>query len=130
MALNDTLSTALSKIMDYEKTGKKQLEISPTSKVIKKVLDIMNENNYAGKYALSKTNQGETLKLELLGKINKCGVIKPRFSVRKDGFEKFEKRFLPAQNFGLLIISTPQGIMAHEEARKKGIGGKLLAFVY
>ena len=45
MALNDTLSTALSKILDYEKTGKKQLEISPTSKVIKKVLDIMNENN-------------------------------------------------------------------------------------
>ena len=63
MALNDTLSTALSKILDYEKTGKKQLEISPTSKVIKKVLDIMNENNYAGKYDLSKTNQGENLDL-------------------------------------------------------------------
>lgn len=130
MVLNDTLANALSKIIDYEKTGKKELEISPTSKVIKKVLNIMNDNNYAGKYTLLKTTKGEILKLDLLGKINKCGVIKPRFSVKKEGFEKYEKRFLPAQNFGLLIVSTPQGIMTHEEARKKGLGGKLLAFVY
>ena len=130
MAINDTLANTLSKIWGYEKVGKKEIEITPISKVIKKVLDIMNENGYVGEHTLTKTHKGETLKLNLLGKVNKCGVIKPRFSVKKDGFEKYEKRFLPAQNFGILIVSTPKGIMIHEEARKKQMGGKLLAFIY
>lgn len=130
MGLNDTLSNALSKIFDYEKTGKKELDVTPASKVMEKVLDIMNQANYIGECKITKTNRGKILHLNLLGKINKCGVIKPRFSVKKDGFEKFEKRFLPAKGFGILIVSTSKGIMTHEEAIKKGIGGKLLAFVY
>src|SRR3989344_2690324 len=130
MALNDTLSNALSKIDDCERTGKKEVLIVPTSKIIKRILELMNERHYLGNYELTKTNRGEMIKLNLLGKINKCGVIKPRFSVKKDGFEKFEKRFLPAQNFGVLIVSTSKGIMIHEEAREKGLGGKLIAYVY
>jgi len=130
MAMNDTLSNALSKIHDCERIGRKEVIINPSSKVIRKVLDLMNEMNYLGSYESNKTTRGESVKVNLLGKINKCGVIKPRFSVKKDDFEKFEKRFLPAQNFGFLIISTSQGIMIHEKAREKGLGGKLLAYIY
>ena len=130
MALNDPLANVLSKILNCENVNRKELHISPTSKVIKKVLDIMNDKKYVGTYALLKDNRGEILKLNLLGKINKCGVIKPRFAVKNNGFEKFEKRFLPAKGFGILIVSTPQGIMAHEEAKEKNLGGKLLAYVY
>jgi len=130
MALNDPLANVLSKILNCENVSKKELHISPTSKVIKKVLDIMNEKKYVGIYTILKDNRGEILKLNLLGKINKCGVIKPRFAVKNKGFEKFEKRFLPAKGFGILIVSTPQGIMTHEEAKEKNLGGKLLAYVY
>ena len=130
MVLNDTLANALSKILNHEIISKKEVNIFPSSKVIKEVLDIMNNKNYIGKYTLIKENCGEILKLELLGKINKCGVIKPRFSVKSDGYEKFEKRFLPAQNFGILIVSTTKGIMTNEEAKKKNLGGKLLAYIY
>ncbi|MAG78181.1 30S ribosomal protein S8, partial [archaeon] len=59
-----------------------------------------------------------------------CGVIKPRFSVKIDGYEKFEKRFLLSKDFGLIIVSTSKGIMTHIEAKEKKLGGKLLAFVY
>ncbi len=45
-------------------------------------------------------------------------------------FEKFEKRFLPAKDFGFLILSTSKGIMTHLAAKEKSIGGKLLAYVY
>jgi small subunit ribosomal protein S8 len=31
---------------------------------------------------------------------------------------------------GAIIVSTPQGLMTHREAKEKGIGGRLLAFVY
>lgn len=130
MALNDPLANVLSKILNNEIVSKKEIDIFPTSKLIKKVLDIMNINNYVGKYSLIKENRGDILKLELIGKINKCGVIKPRFSVKKEGYEKFEKRFLPAQGFGIIIVSTTKGIMTNEEAKKKNLGGKLLAYVY
>ncbi|MCD6456656.1 MAG: 30S ribosomal protein S8, partial [Methanophagales archaeon] len=41
-----------------------------------------------------------------------------------------EKRFLPARKFGLLIVTTSKGVMAHEKAIEAGVGGQLLAFVY
>jgi len=44
--------------------------------------------------------------------------------------EGWENRYLPAKGFGLLIISTSQGVMSHEQARRAGIGGELLGFVY
>lgn len=130
MALNDTLANALSKILNCENTSKKEVVIMPASKLIKHVLAIMNKNNFIGKYTITKDNRGEIMQLSLLGKINKCGVIKPRFAIKKNEFEKFEKRFLPAKGMGFIIISTSNGIMTHEEAKEKGLGGKLLAYVY
>lgn len=126
----DTLSNALSKILNAEKVGKKEIIINPTSKVIEKILEIFNEKGYVGIFEKTPGSAAPYLKLNLLGNINKCGSIRPNFSVTKLEFEKFEKRFLPAKGFGILIVSTSQGIMTHEEAFEKGIGGKLLAFVY
>lgn len=130
MAVNDTLANAMSKIQSYELTGKTEVGIYPSSKTIRKILDIMNHYNYIGAYKSTKTTRGETLNLSLLGRVNKCGVIKPRFNVKKDGFEKFERRYLPAKGFGLLIVSTSIGMMTNEEAKLKMVGGKLLAYVY
>ena len=68
--------------------------------------------------------------VHLNGRINKCGAIMPRYSVQLDELEYFEEQFLPAKNFGMLIISTSRGVMSHEQARKQGIGGELLGYVY
>jgi len=128
--LNDTLATALSAILNKEKIGKKECIIRPTSKIIKAVLQIMNENQYIGSFEEVTTTKGNMLKLNLLGNINKCGAIKPRYSIKKGGYEKFEKRYLPAKDFGIIFVSTSKGIMSHTEAKKKNIGGKLLAYCY
>jgi small subunit ribosomal protein S8 len=128
--LNDPLATALSKILNAEKVGKKECSIYPSSKVVEKVLEIMKDKQFVGKAEKAETNQGTRIKLNLINKVNNCGVIKPRYPVKSKGFEKFEKRFLPAKGFGYLIVSTSQGIMTHEDAIKNNLGGKLLAFVY
>ena len=130
MALNDTLANALSSILIDEKAGKKEISIRPSSKIIKKVLEVMKDNGYIGSFEETREGSGNTLKLNLLGNINKCGIIKPRFSVKKVEFEKFEERYLLARDMGILIISTPQGIITHKEAKKKNIGGRLLAYCY
>ena len=68
--------------------------------------------------------------VKLLGNINNCGVIKPRYPVKREELEKWESRYLPARDFGLLLLTTTKGIVSHAEAKKNGIGGKLLAYVY
>ncbi len=130
MSLNDTLSNAMSKILNYEKVGKKECVIKPTSTIIKKVLDTMNAEGYAGKYEEVEDSRGKYIKLALLGNVNSCGAIKPRFSVQLDAYEKFEKRFLPAKDFGILIVSTSQGMMTHYQAKEKKLGGRLMAYCY
>ena len=130
MSLNDTLSNALSNVLRGEKLGRSESTINPSSKVIKKVLEIMRANMYVGSLEETKNAKGNMLKLNLLGNINNCGVIKPRFIIKKDQFEKFEERYLLARDMGILIVSTPAGIITHTEAKKKGIGGKLLAYCY
>ena len=67
---------------------------------------IMNENQLIGEFKKTESRQGNYLDINLLNNINKCGVIKPRHSVKKNNYEKFEKRFLPAKGFGFLIVSS------------------------
>ena len=128
--LNDPIANALSKILNAERLGRKICSIQPYSKVMKEVFRIMQENKFIGDFKEVEDIKGGRIDVQLLGKINKCGVIKPNYSAKQDGFEKFEKRYLPAKGFGVLIVSTPQGIMVQEEAVEKKTGGKLLAYCY
>ena len=53
-----------------------------------------------------------------------------RQSVKRAEFDKWESRYLPARDFGLLIMTTNDGVMHHYDAKDKKIGGRLLAYVY
>lgn len=130
MSLNDPLANVLSQIKNYEKLGKREITTLCNSSIIRRVLSIMNAHGYIGAVEETNDSKGNYLKINLLGKINDTGVIKPRFQVKKDGFVKYEKRFLPAKDFGIIVVSTSLGIMTHKEAKDKGIGGKLISFVY
>ena len=130
MSMNDPLANALSSILNDEKIGKHESMTAPSSKIIRKVLEVMKDNGYIGNFEDIKNGRGDSIRINLLGNINKCGVIKPRYSIKNDQFEKFEKRYLLARGMGILILSTPAGIMSHDDAKKKKTGGKLLAYCY
>ena len=128
--LNDPLANALSKILNAENLGRNSCLIKPVSIIIKNVFKIMQANQYIGDYKEIEDGRGNYIRISLLGKINKCGAVKPRYSVKQNEFEKFEKRYLLAKDFGILIVSTPLGIMTHIEAKQKKTGGRLLAYCY
>lgn len=130
MAMNDTLSAALSSILNAEKKSRDAITIFPDSKIIKQVLSVMQKSEYVGDHKEVKDSKGNSLKVHLLGKINKCGAVKPRFSVTLKEYDKFEKRFLPAKDFGILVLTTNKGVMTHTQAKEKKLGGKLLAYCY
>ena len=128
--LNDTLANLMSMILNNELIGKSECLIKPVSKVVKELLKVMKENGYIGDFNEIEDSRGSYIKLTLNGNINKCGVIKPRYSIKNKDFERFEKRYLPAKDIGILFISTPKGIMTHHDAKSKKVGGRLLAYCY
>ena len=130
MVMNDTLAHALSAINNAESRGKKELDIYPSSNLINTTLTLMKEEGYISDYKTSNTSRGLITHVTLNGKINKVSVIKPRFSVKKDNFEKFEKRYLPAKDFGRIFVSTTKGVMTHIKSKETNQGGTLLAYIY
>lgn len=130
MVMNDTLSNALSKISQYEKIGRLECVIGPSSKVIIKVLELLKKFGYIENFEKMSEGKKMHIKVKLNGKINECGVIKPRFSVKGEDFEKYEKRYLPARDIGIIIVSTVDGMMDYNKAKEKKIGGRLIAYCY
>jgi small subunit ribosomal protein S8 len=128
--LLDPLADALSTMKNAESIGKPECTISPASKLLGNVLKVMKDKGYIGEFEFIDDGKSGLFKVQLKGKINKCGVIKPRHAVKNTEFEKWEKRFLPARGFGSIILTTPEGVMTHKEAIENGLGGQLLAYVY
>ena len=86
--LNDPLANALSKLLNAEKVGKKVILIKPSSKVIEKVFEIIKEHLFLGEFEKIQAVQGAEIKVNLINKIHNCGVIKPRYPVKHNGFQK------------------------------------------
>ncbi|MDG6218642.1 MAG: 30S ribosomal protein S8 [Candidatus Thermoplasmatota archaeon] len=128
--LNDPLANALSLMKNAELRGKGICRIRPSSKLIGGILNLLREKGYISEFEFIDDGKAGVFEVTLKGTINNCGVIKPRYPVKRDELEKWEARYLPAQDFGLLILTTTNGVLSHEEAKKQGIGGKVLAYVY
>lgn len=126
----DVLANGLTTILNNEIRNKRECVISPASKLFGKVLRVMQLNGYLGEFEFIDDGRSGKFKVQLLGRINKCGAIRPRFPVKVDEIEYWERKFLPSRDVGLLIISTSKEVLYHREAKEKGIGGRLLAFVY
>lgn len=127
---NDPLANVLSHILNYERVGKQVVITRDNSKVIRGVLQIMQDHGFLGSHEETQDSKGNILTINLIGAVNKCGVIKPRYQIGKDQYERYEKRYLPSKDFGFLIVSTNQGLMTHVEAKEKGLGGTLISYCY
>jgi small subunit ribosomal protein S8 len=130
MSLVDPVVEALTKIRNAEAASKKDCSLRPASKFLGEVLRVAKENEYIEEYKMNENKGILSYDVKLSGKMNTCKAIRPRHAVKKANFEKFEKRYLPARDVGLLVVSTPAGVMTHREAKEKGLGGRLIAFMY
>ena len=68
--------------------------------------------------------------VDLIGRLNKCGCISPRFDIQINEIEMWTRNLLPCRQFGHIVLTTSEGIMDHEEARHKHVGGKVIGFFY
>jgi ribosomal protein S8 len=120
----DIISDALNQIMNAKKVEKVELKIHRISKVLIKLFTIMKEKGH-----IDFTREDQTITVKII-KLNECRAIKPRYFVGVEDIDKYLRRFLPARNFGTLVISTNKGLIDQNEAEKRKIGGSLIAYFY
>jgi small subunit ribosomal protein S8 len=91
---------------------------------------VLQKHRYIGEFEQIDDSRAGKFRIQLLARINKCGIITPRFSVKKDKYFDWERQFLPAYSMGILLVSTSQGIMSHHDAQEQKLGGVLVGYVY
>lgn len=129
----DTLANALATIQNAEMRGKREAVITPASKLIASVLRVLQQEGYIGEFEYIDDGRWGKLRVQLLGRINKTNVIKPRTFVSYRELAAMPvnlRNYLASKDIGILVVSTSQGVMSHKEAINRRVGGVLLAYVY
>ncbi len=121
----DIVADALNKIMNSVKSDKNIVEIKRYSKLLISILALIKLKGYIKNYEVKE----KKLYIEI-EKIYGCKAIKPRYIVGMNEIEKYVKRYLPAKNIGVIIVSTNEGLMSHYTAQERNLGGSLIAYIY
>eukprot|EP00204_Picochlorum_oklahomense_P003011 CAMPEP_0118805516 /NCGR_PEP_ID=MMETSP1161-20130426/27688_1 /TAXON_ID=249345 /ORGANISM="Picochlorum oklahomensis, Strain CCMP2329" /LENGTH=87 /DNA_ID=CAMNT_0006734485 /DNA_START=29 /DNA_END=289 /DNA_ORIENTATION=+ len=87
MVRMSVLADALKTMSNAEKRGKRQVLLRPSSKVIVKFLQVMQKHGYIGEFEIVDDHRSGKIVVELNGRINKCGVVSPRFDVQVKDME-------------------------------------------
>ncbi len=125
----DILADVLNKIKIAESRGAYECTVRST-KLVRSVLETMKKHGYVQDYEEFKDGKFKSVKVSLSKKINDIGIIKPRYAVGMKEYQKYETRYIPSKDFGILVISTPRGIMTNREAQEQRTGGRLIAYMY
>lgn len=126
--IRDWLAAMLNDLVNCKRAEKRETTATPVSKLMLDVLKLMKEHGYIEDFKLEEDKFKKVI--IKIGKLNNCKAIKPRFFVNNKNIEQYIRRFLPARDIGILIISTSKGLITHREALEKKLGGSLIAFCY
>ena len=124
---HDVVADGLNMIRNAKRARKENVKIKRISNALVEVLKIMKQEGAIKKYKIDAKEKSLTV---TIGDLNECKAIKPRFSCNKAQIEKYRRRYLPARNLGIMIISTNKGLITHKEAQEEQIGGSLIAYFY
>ena len=133
MSLSDPLGDMLTRIRNGQHAGKTTI-VSPASKMRENVLAVLQNEGYIRGYGVEKASEGggETHRIELKYHDGEP-VIKEIARVSKPGRRVYSKvtDLKPVYNgLGILILSTPKGIMSDNQARDENVGGEVLCRVF
>jgi len=123
----DVVADGLNMIRNARKARKENVKIMRISNALVEVLKIMKQEGAIKKYKIDAKEKSLSV---TIGNLNECKSIKPRFSCDKTQIEKYRRRYLPARNLGIMVISTNKGMITHKEAQEEQIGGSLIAYFY
>lgn len=126
--IRDWLAAMLNDITNCKRAGRSSTQTVYFSKLMLELLKLMKKNGYIEDFTIEEDKFKKVI--IKIGNLHKCQAIKPRFFVNMKNIDRYIKRYLPARDVGILIVSTSKGLMSHKDAIEKNIGGCLIAYCY
>ncbi|HEY9298679.1 MAG TPA: 30S ribosomal protein S8 [Phormidium sp.] len=133
MAVNDTIADMLTRIRNAN-LARHQTTMVPATRMTRSIAKVLQDEGFIGEF----TEDGEgvtrhlVISLKYKGK-NRQPIITALNRVSKPGLRVYSNRKdLPRVlgGIGIAIISTSSGIMTDREARRQGVGGEVLCYVW
>ena len=132
MGMTDPIADMLTRIRNGSKAGKKWIDV-PASRLKKELARILSEEHFIEKYKFVEDKKQGELRLYLKYDHDEVPIIKGIKRVSKPGL----RRYSPAgelprvlNGLGIAIVTTSNGVMTDREARKKGVGGEVICYVW
>ena len=130
--MNDPVADMLTRIRNANTAYAEQLEM-PSSKLKAAIADILKSEGYIRDYLVEPTKPQATLRMALKFTRDRERSLSGVRRVSKPGLRVYAKRDEVPRvlgGLGIAIISTSQGLMTDREARRQGVGGEVLAYVW
>ena len=132
MTMTDPIADMLTRIRNAN-TAHHQTVSMPSSKKLVEIARILKEEGYIADYSVEEKQPQNQLTVTLRYGAKKQQIIRGLRRISKPGLRIYAgKDELPRVlgGLGTAIISTSQGVMADRDARKKGIGGEVIAYIW
>ncbi|KDP33750.1 hypothetical protein JCGZ_07321 [Jatropha curcas] len=124
------LNDALRSIVNAERRGKATVELQPISTVMSSFLKIMKDRGYIKNFEVYDPHRVGRIKVELQGRIKDCRALTYRQDLKAKEIEQYRLRILPTHQYGYVVITTPDGVLDHEQAKDRNVGGQVLGYFH
>jgi small subunit ribosomal protein S8 len=132
MTMTDPIADMLTRVRNANKAYHDSVKI-PSSKIKKEIARILKEEGYIKDFKVVKENSHEVIQIEMRYGPDKTRAISGIKRISKPGLRVYVKKDeIPRVlgGLGIAIISTSKGVMSSREARKIGVGGEVICFVW
>ena len=132
MVMTDPIADMLTRIRNANSVYHTKVEI-PASKIKRAVAEILKDEGFVKDYDVVEDDKQGVIRVSLKYGPNREKVITGLKRISKPGLRVYaNKEQLPRVlgGLGIAIISTSKGIMTDKKARKEGLGGEVLAYVW
>ncbi|HWP81977.1 MAG TPA: 30S ribosomal protein S8 [Bacteroidota bacterium] len=131
MSMTDPIADFLTRIRNASKAKHKRVDV-PASKLKKAMTEILAKQKYISGYTLLEDGKQGVLRIQLRYNNGKS-VITGLRRVSKPGIRQYRAdEELPRVlgGLGIAIVSTSKGVMTDAQARKEGVGGEVIAYIW
>jgi len=132
MSMNDPIADMLTRVRNAHAAGKPTVSM-PSSKKLVEIARIMKEEGYVIDYEVQSAEPRDILEITLKYGEKREKAIRGIKRISKPGLRIYAgKDELPRVlgGLGTAIISTSKGVMADRDARKAGVGGEVIAYIW
>lgn len=132
MSKTDPIADYLTRIRNATRAKHRKVDI-PASNLKKQITKILQEENYINNHIIIEDSKQSVIRIYLKYNDTEDSVIAGLDRVSRPGYRRYVgKGLIPRvyNNLGIAIMTTSQGVMTGQEARRRGVGGEILCYVW